>query len=80
MPWPETWRGKGVFWPDCRSGGQHRWGQIKLLVDDRRTTLRACRYCLAEVVRRMTVVDGKLVEVVLKDDSRSKGLDLDQKM
>lgn len=51
--------------PDCRDGGPHRWMLPQFLQADRSISMRACRYCLSEVVKQFKVVDGKLIVTVL---------------
>jgi hypothetical protein len=51
--------------PDCRNGGQHRFG-IPRFLKSRNVVLRACRFCQAEKITQYDVADGKLIETKLK--------------
>lgn len=69
MTWPGEGRGTPYYQrtppPTCREGGTHRWGALHFLTMDRTVTVRVCRYCDLELVRRFVVKDGKLVSVKL---------------
>lgn len=77
--WPsDNLLGKGIFnnhIPDCRNGGAHRWGNIHFMSKSRDTVIRVCRYCQAEIIRKLDIIDGKLVETILKSSSQSNQID-----
>jgi hypothetical protein len=62
--WPGE-QGRGRFFPDCRSGGSHRFGAVHFL-DSRNVVLRVCRFCDAEKIIEYIVMDGQLRETILK--------------
>lgn len=64
--WPNRREGDS-YPPDCRTGGSHRFGNLHFTDRLRTTYIRICRLCPAELIKRIEVIDGKLVETVLKD-------------
>ncbi len=55
--------------PDCRNGGQHRFGAIHFLPVDKSVMVRVCRTCEAERFLKFELKDGKLLEINLKPDN-----------
>jgi hypothetical protein len=76
--WPNDNFGRGGNYnpkPDCRDNGPHRWGNLRFLPADKRVTIRVCRFCEVEKIRRMEIIDGKFVETPIISSTPSNHSD-----
>lgn len=61
--------------PDCSNNGTHRYGMIHFLPSDKSFMLQSCRRCGERKITQVSVINGKLVEKVVKASTLDETMD-----